>query len=159
VRPKKRRIVKKAFRKCWFCEFHTHPFAVELNNAIIESSKRVTVGSIASMVCHLVEEGVASGDLVLDGTYDIDQAIVVQHISEHVVDVRVQLPHMIRSLQGVYSDLQKSLYVCPGGDEEEDECPEGQLVNKACVDAMVKVSSQISVLYRYEQTCAASKVV
>lgn len=157
ARGRKRRtrvsVVPRVHARCWFCEFHTHPFVSQISVAVIENLKDTSAESVAAMVCSLVADNVASNEVDIDtNCFTVDEASVLRHITEHIVDTRVQFPHMIRSLQEVYGDMRKSLYVVSSDDECDGEGVSVEqrvrVPNKAGVDAMVRISSQLAVLYK-----------
>ena len=147
----------KACARCWLCEFHTHPLAMELSAALVDNSKSVNSESIAVMICKLLSEKVACKELVIDSEYPISKEAVLVHIVEHVVDARVQLPNMIRSLQCVYSGLCRNVNMeaCDEICDDDESEVDNVVPNKAYVDSMVKVSSQLAVLYRFETIAGA----
>lgn len=156
-RKRRRVVVPRESPRCWFCEFHTHPFVSQLGTAVVDNLRDTTAESVAVMVHGLITERIGASELDIDSScYTVDETSVLRHITEHVVDTRVQFPHMIRSLQEVYSDVRRSLYVVSSDDEAcvgaEVSERSGRTPNKSNVDTMVRISSQLALLYKMEGT-------
>lgn len=132
--------------RCWLCEYHTHPLAQRLHDAALQTVRSATVDSLADMISEELTSAQRGDGAQIGEAYSVGAADVARHFAEHVVDARVQLPYMIRSLQRAYAGLRGGVRGCA------DDGSGDVYVDKSDVDAMVKISSQLVALYRYDET-------
>ena len=137
--------------RCWLCEYHTHPTARKLDVALEANAGRVNMSAMTSMIVNLLQSEIDTGQLVVDTTcFPVGGDAVYAHITEHVVNPRVQIPHLIRGLQGTFNTLLRESDAAATGEAAEAADPPQR--RRHNVHLMAKVSSQITLLYRYSES-------